>query len=234
MWSGGEAMVVGREGIQRRWGLTEDFLPEWAPQEQWSDEQITHYSAQRAIRALGAGTEKQIKYHYTRGRYPGLRKLLPQMVSEGIFEVVEVKGSAGSWYIHQEDIPLLEEIQSGDWKPRTTLLSPFDNLICDRDRTEELFDFFFRIEIYVPKAKRQFGYYVLPILDGDRLIGRVDPTMDRKNNILTFHNIYAEPKASQSKAVVKRIRRAMNSLGKFLGAREIVVENVPAGWEGLK
>ena len=233
MWSAGEAAVVGRDGIQRRWGLAKDFMPAWTPRESWTETQITRFSAQRAIRALGVGTAKHINYHYTRGRYPGLKKLLPQMVSEGIFEEVAVKDVPGTWYLHHEDVPLLEAIQAGAFKPRTTLLSPFDNLICDRDRTFDLWDFFFRIEIYVPKAKREFGYYVLPILDGDKLIGRVDPSMDRKTNILTFHNIYAQPKAPQSQAVVKRIRRAMNSLGKFLGAKEIVVENVPAGWEGL-
>jgi uncharacterized protein YcaQ len=66
-----------------------------------------------------------------------------------------------------------------DWRPRTTLLSPFDNLICDRDRTERLWGFAYRNEIYVPKQKRRFGSYVLPVLAGERLIGRVAPRMDR-------------------------------------------------------
>ena len=119
------------------------------------------------------------------------------------------------------------------WQPRTTLLSPFDNLICDRSRTELLFDFKFRIEIYVPKAKRQYGYYVLPILHGDRLIGRIDPKMDRKQGRLTINAVYAEPDAPQTHDVAQAIAGAIQELGCFLGAKEIDYsrENIPAAWQ---
>src|SRR5205807_2484739 len=105
--------------------------------------------------------------------------------------------------------------------PRTVLLSPFDNLICDRARTELFFNFNYRIEIYVPKAKRQYGYYVLPILHGDRLIGRLDPQMDRKQKCLTINTVYAEPnapKTSMTKTAAKAIRSAIEDLATFLGA----------------
>ena len=130
---------------------------------------------------------------------------------------------------------LLDKITSATnnpaWGPRTTLLSPFDNLICDRKRTKLLFDFEFTIEIYVPKEKRRWGYYVLPILHGDRLIGRIDPTMDRANGRLTVNAIYAEPGAPEGVRVGRAVAKAIAELGTFLGAQELVYNSAPpAGW----
>jgi uncharacterized protein YcaQ len=82
---------------------------------------------------------------------------------------VRVEGGSEQWWVHRDTLGLLDE----QWRPRITLLSPFDNLICDRDRTERLWDFVYRNEIYVPKHKRRFGSYVMPVLAGERLIGRV-------------------------------------------------------------
>ncbi|VAW33806.1 Putative cytoplasmic protein clustered with trehalase [hydrothermal vent metagenome] len=238
LWTNGEIMVAERKGNQKRWGLAASFFPEWTPQEQWSAEEVCRFAAQKAIRALGAATAKQIKYHYTRGMYPELTAVLTQLVKEEI--LIPVTVSDGSeplstdYYLHADDLPLLRQLQSGDWQPRTTLLSPFDNLICDRDRTEQLFDFYFRIEIYVPKAKRQYGYYVLPILHGDRLIGRLDPKMDRKTNTLHIYNVYAQPNSPKNKKAVQAIGKAVASLASFLGAKQIQWGNVPSGWEALK
>jgi uncharacterized protein YcaQ len=114
------------------------------------------------------------------------------------------------------------------------LLSPFDNLICDRARAELMWDFRYRIEIYVPKAQRQFGYYVLPILHGDRLIGRIDPLMDRANRRLVINSVYAEPDAPDDRCTVKLVRDAIEDLAGFLGARDIVYPAVaPAGWRAM-
>ncbi|MCP4420168.1 MAG: winged helix-turn-helix domain-containing protein, partial [Chloroflexi bacterium] len=100
--------------------------------------------------------------------------------------------------------------------------------------TEHLFDFYFRIEIYVPKVKRQYGYYVLPILHGDRLIGRIDPKMDRKTSTLHIHNVYAEKGAPKNKRTIQAIGKSVTSLASFLGAKQINWGNVPSGWDGLK
>jgi uncharacterized protein YcaQ len=92
---------------------------------------------------------------------------------------------------------------------RVTLLSPFDRLIYDRERTEALFDFRYRLEMYVPKAKREYGYYVLPLLQGDRLVGRAEPRFDRKTGRLELHGAWGD---------TSRLDEALASLAEFLGA----------------
>jgi hypothetical protein len=123
--------------------------------------------------------------------------------------------------VHLEDLPLLEQLEAGEWEPRTTLLSPFDNLIIERARTEQLFGFDFRMEIYVPKSQRQYGYYVLPILSGDRLIGRVDPAMDRKRGVLVVHAVHADLHASLTEMTGRAVAGAIEDLAAFLGAGEV-------------
>ncbi len=230
LWSRGEIMVTGRSGMQKRWDLAERCLPDFTPRDQWEDHQVVAYAAQKAIRALGAATPQQIKVHYTRGRYPDLPKVLDDLEDQGQVIRVNVEDQAGTWYVHHDDLPLLEQLESGAWQPRTTLLSPFDNLICDRKRTEALWDFYFRIEIYVPADKRQYGYYVLPILHGDQLIGRIDSNFDRKTQTFRVSNVYAEPNAPADAA--PEIRAAIESLGQFVGAQSIEYGSVPKIWKG--
>ena len=149
---------------------------------------------------------------------------------------------AERWYPDVETIPwpearrLLEEkrwrslgvrLANGNWEAhsdaddarvplRTTFLSPFDRLIHDRDRAEALFGFFYRLEMYVPKAKRQYGYYVLPIFRGDRLIGRLDPLFDRKAGVLRVNSVHWEP-GVKSVSLSKPLR----DLARWLGAGSI-------------
>src|SRR5690606_29267710 len=111
----------------------------------------------------------------------------------------------------------------------TTVLSPFDNLICDRQRTEDCFDFVFRIEIYVPAEKRQYGYYVLPILHGDRFVGRIDPRYDRKKHHLTVNAVYMEPDAPTDAATGQAVAQAIESLAGWLGAKTLDYGDVADG-----
>ena len=112
---------------------------------------------------------------------------------------------------------------------RVTFLSPFDGLVKNRDRAEALWDFFYRLEMYVPKAKREYGYYVLPILRGDRLIGRIEPAFDRKTGVLHVHGVFAEPGAPAGAG--PGIAGATRRLAKWLGATDIVYSRkVPTIW----
>ena len=236
LWLSGTIMVAGRPGGQKAWGLTERFLPEWTPREQWSPDEIVRHSAQKSLRALGVATASQIKNHFIRGRYPGLKQALDLLETEGRIVRLTIRDEQGAWpgvwYVHADDLATLEHVQAGAWEPRTRLLSPFDNLVCDRGRTEMLFDFRFRIEIYVPKAKREYGYYVLPILHGDQLIGRIDPLMDRKAKRLRINAVYAEPHAGADPEAAPAIAQTIEELATFLGAREIeYAEPVPPAWQ---
>jgi uncharacterized protein YcaQ len=149
---------------------------------------------------------------------------------------------AERWYPEVETIPwpeaqsLLEEkrwralgvrLANGKWQAhpaaedervpaRTTFLSPFDGLIHDGDRAHALFDFFYRLEMYVPKAKREYGYYVLPILRGDRLIGRIDPVVDRKSGVLRVNSVHWEEGVKPVS-----LDKPLRDLARFIGVGSI-------------
>ena len=132
------------------------------------------------------------------------------------------KSWPGTWYVHKNDLQTIRNLEKGRWKPRTTLLSPFDNLICDRKRTERIFNFKYSFELYVPKHKRKYGTYVLPILLGDRFIGRIDPKLDKEANILRINAVHMEPDVSLTKKITTVIENVVGDLATFLGANEVV------------
>ncbi|MGH3103466.1 MAG: DNA glycosylase AlkZ-like family protein, partial [Gaiellaceae bacterium] len=172
--------------------------------------------AERQLQTRGTAAPKELPWP-PGGTRPAV--LLGELARKGRAVPVAVESVAGERYVHVEDLVLLDRLESGEWEPRTTLLSPFDTLVNDRDRAEALFGFRFRLEIYVPKAKRQYGYFVLPVLHGDRLIGRVDPEYDRKRRVLTINAAHWEPDAPASgrKAALK----AIQELGAWLGAERV-------------
>jgi uncharacterized protein YcaQ len=97
-----------------------------------------------------------------------------------------------------------------------------------------MFDFYYRTEIYTPKAKRVYGYYVMPILQGDRLIGRIDPKMDRKKKQLHIHAVHAEPNASETAETIESIAAAITDLAQFLGAKEVIYsDQIPSAWQSI-
>lgn len=237
MWMRGAVTVTRRQGngygLKKQWGLMEHQLGERVHQLAVDRPVLVRRAAERALLALGPARARDIKQYYTRGYYPGLDDALDELAAAGLIQPVTVLGDDGElpgpWYLHVDLLPELARLRRDEWRPQTVLLSPFDNLIADRDRTELLFDFFYRIEIYVPKAKRQYGYYVMPILQGDRLIGRVDPKMDRKANRLTVNAVYLEPDVKDTKATRRDIGRAIERLSAFLGASGVDYGN---GWAG--
>jgi uncharacterized protein YcaQ len=138
--------------------------------------------------------------------WPEARRIL----EEKRWRAQGVRRENGTWRVHPD-------ATDGPVPPaRTTFLSPFDRLIHDRDRAEALFGFHYRLEMYVPKAKREYGYYVLPILRGDRLIGRIDPIFDRKAGVLRVNSVHWEPGVRPVS-----LARPLRDLAGWLGADSI-------------
>jgi uncharacterized protein YcaQ len=128
-----------------------------------------------------------------------------RLLAEKRFRALGVRLTREGWEAHPD-------AADGPVPDRVTFLSPFDRLIHDRDRAEALFDFHYRLEMYVPKAKREYGYYVLPVLAGDRIVGRVEPVFDRKTKTLGVLGAWGD---------TSRLDEGLESLAAWLGAEQI-------------
>jgi uncharacterized protein YcaQ len=236
LYSIGTVLSVGRQGNKKFWHLADRWLPPGTDVSEWAEADVVRRAAHKSLRALGIATSKQINNHFIRKRYANLKERLAELVEEGTALPTRIVGADGEmwpdeWFIHRESLPALESIRRGEWQPRTVLLSPFDNLICDRERTEQLWDFYYRIEIYVPAAKRQYGYYVLPILHGERFIGRMDSKLERKKGVYSINALYPENEADVTPETAQAIGENVGELAQWIGAKSVVLgENIPAVW----
>jgi uncharacterized protein len=231
----GHVMVVEHRGNQNVWGLTEQFLPKWAERKALPGDEFALQTAQRAIRAMGTASPPDINYYFIRGRYRNLKKTVERLLEESVIHRVQVKefGDKDERYIHEKDVGLLESVGSDDWQPRVSLIAPFDTLICGRDRTNRVFGFDYVHEQFLPAAKRKYGTFVLPILYGERLIGRADMLMDRENEKLLVKSVYAEQREPGGREVPSKIGETMGQFAGFLGAKEVIyTTRVPSAWKG--
>jgi len=224
LWIQGQVLVARRVAGEKWWDLAERCLPTWISYDPFPEREVVSRAAQKSLRALGVATERDIAQHFTQNRYPGLSDVLTELETAGHIVRVRIheQGSElpGKWFIHADLLPMLEQL-TAVWQPRTTLLSPFDNLICNRRRTQLLFDFSYQSEIYTPKDKRRFGYYVMPILYGDRLIGRIDPALNRAQRTLVINAMYIEPNVPITGEMGQAVVNAIQEFAHFLNATTI-------------
>src|SRR5258708_3908926 len=240
LWAQGHILVANRVGAQKWWDLAERCLPPlWISKEPLAEHEVVCSAAQKALRALGVATARDITEYFTRNRYPGLSEVLTHLEArERILRVrVHEQGKelAGPWFVHAELLPVLERLEQHAWEPRTTLLSPFDNLICDRKRTARLFDFTYQREIYMPKDKRRFGDYLLPLLSRDPLRGRLDPPVAPGPKHVVINAVHTEPAISITGETGQAIAVAIEELAAFLGATTVTYSHqLSESWKRMR
>ena len=234
LWYRGQVSVTRRLGngfgLKKQWGLMAHQVGERAAESPLTQPEAERRAVERALPALGAARLRDVNNYFIRKEYKGLKKTLAALEADGVIQQIAVRDGdgvdrdtqwPGPWYLHNDTLSELERIRRGDWRPQTVLLSPFDNLIADRDRTELLFGMRYRVEIYTPAARRQYGYYNMPILHGDRIIGRVDPKMDRKAGQLVINAVHLEPGVTLDGETRAAVEEDIASLAGFLGAEGI-------------
>jgi uncharacterized protein YcaQ len=209
----GVVLVHDRVNFERRYDLAERVLPPGVDTSEPTAAEAARELTVLAARALGVGTAADLADYY---RLPSAeaRAALAEAVAAGLLQEVAVAGWAKPAYL----LP-------GTRVPRQlahppVLLSPFDSLIWSRERTERLFGFRYRLEVYVPAPKRVHGYYTMPVLAGGRLVARVDPKHDRPARRLLLRNLHLEPAADPADAVAATAAAA-GRLAAYLGADRV-------------
>ena len=193
-----------------------DLMVSKDPHDWWGSRKVTlmlELLEGRGVVAIVGRRGKQRVWDLAERWYPEAESIpwpeAERLLAEKRFRALGVRFENGGWRAHPD-------ADDGPVPRRVTFLSPFDRLIHDRDRAEALWNFRYRLEMYVPKAKREYGYYVLPILRGDRLIGRIDPALDRKTGVLQVKGIWWEPGV---KPVA--LEKPLRDLAAFVGATRI-------------
>ena len=214
LWDRGVLMVAGRESFQRRYDLAERVIPRAILDAPTPDEDETLRTlALLAVRARGALTEPAIREHWRlKGGRVRLHHHVLALVDEGLLREVHVEDGGQPFYVDAE-------VEIGGDPAPPVLLCPFDNLLWDRPLVERLFGFRHVMEIYKREHEREYGYYVLPLLAGDRIVGRADLKADRAGGVLHVRSFHREPRVRGN--VEAKLERAAARLARVLGLEEV-------------
>jgi len=235
LWMQGEVAVARRKSGRRVWDLAERHYAAMLPDHEVEPREGARRAVERAMGALGIATPPMISQYGFAGHFGEVSKAIRDFVEEGRLVPIDLAGAprplSETWYARSEDLAeLLGTRRGGDWN-RATLLSPFDNLIAHRGRAEAVFGLRYRIEIYTPRSKRVFGYFALPVLDGDRFIGTVETELDRRRRRLAIHQGHPLSTGTENDRDGKAVDRAVRALATFVGAGEVVYgTRFPKGW----
>lgn len=239
LFTSGKVMVVERRNFQRVYDLTHRVMPHWDDTRDLLSQEVAEaIMLGNSARSLGIFLPQWLADYY-RLRQPQLKPLLETWQREQRVMPVSVE-SLGEMWLHADLFPLLAQAQEGKLQAtHSAVLSPFDPVVWDRKRAEQLFDFSYRLECYTPAPRRQYGYFVLPLLHKGQLVGRMDAKMHRKTGMLEIIALWLEEGIKVTAGLEKGLTTALSEFARWQGAHEIELGRVPVelfatcrdGWE---
>lgn len=228
LWHTGKLAIAGRDNFQKVYDLSERVIPPEHFAAEVDHDAFIDWACRQALTRLGFATHGEIAAFFDLVT-PQEAKAWVEDHRDELEEVLieTVDGKPRASFALAESLATL--IDPPEPPARIRTLSPFDPLIRDRNRTERLFGFFYRIEIFVPEPKREYGYYVFPLLESDRLIGRIDMKADRKAGILDVKRLWLEKGVKPSVGRLERLEAELVRLAKFAGVERVEYRD---GWLG--
>jgi len=239
LYTAGKVMVVERRNFQRVYDLTSRVMPEWDDERDLlSQTQAEAIMLENSARSLGLFRPQWLADYY-RLRQPALPALLARWQEEQKIIPVTVEELGPAW-VHASLAEELAQAAAGKLTAtHSAVLSPFDPVVWDRKRAEQLFNFSYRLECYTPAPKRQYGYFVLPLLHAGQLVGRMDAKMHRKTGVLEIIALYLEADITPGRTLEKGLLRAITEFAAWQGATRVSITRCPpelfpacpTGWE---
>ena len=241
LYATGELLIHHRSGTRRYFDLTERHIPPEileAPDPNSTVEEYQDWHVQRRIGGIGLAHTRSSEYWLgilgvkSKQRYAALTRL----VEKGELVAISVEGLVEHvFFIRTADLPVLETVQAGNLAAlQAAIIAPLDNLIWDRQLTRWIFNFDYIWEVYKPKAKRQYGYYVLPVTYGDQFVARFDPSFDKKKHLLTINNWWWEEGINRNKEMEAALIDCFQAFTGYLDATQILFEEKVASDSSLR
>ncbi len=214
--------MVRRDGFQKVYDLTERVLPIPLCTHLPDPSETIHWACSAAIDRLGFATSGEIAAFLATASPEEAKVWSAAQLATGALIEVDVEGADGTPRRHFARPDILEQAAAAPEPPaRLRILSPFDPALRDRKRTERLFGFHYRIEVFTPEAQRKYGYYTFPVLEGPRLIGRIDARADRASETLAVRGFWPEASVTLGKGRIAAMESELNRLARFAGCTRV-------------